>query len=60
MDDTTKTWPKGIEDTSEGRCDAALSIRGAGYRCDLSTHHEGWAHSSKDAESIWSSGTVTR
>lgn len=44
----------GIEDTSQGRCDAHVTIRGADYRCDLAAAHEGWAHSSREASAIWS------
>lgn len=46
--------PGDERDTSKGRCDAALSISGAAYRCDLAVDHNGWAHSSSEAGSIWS------
>lgn len=47
---------KPVSDTD--RCNAALSIRGAGYRCDLAVDHQGWAHSSRSADSIWADASV--
>lgn len=44
---------RGIDDTSSGRCSAALNIAGQAYRCDLATRHNGWAHQSREAEAIW-------
>jgi hypothetical protein len=43
----------GINDTSKGRCESALIIRGEHFRCDLAVKHGGWAHSNADAEAIW-------
>jgi hypothetical protein len=41
-------------------CPAALNIAGEHFPCDWmeqmaegSTNHEGWAHSNKDAQAIW-------
>jgi len=48
---------KGIDDTSEGQCAAALNIKGEHFRCDLALDHNGWAHSSRGAEAIWSPAT---
>ena len=44
---------EGIYDTSNGRCNAWITIQGTTSRCDLAIEHDGWAHSSKIAEAIW-------
>ena len=47
---------EGIEDTSAGRCTAALNIAGAHYQCDYGINHAGWAHTSRAAQAIWEGG----
>ncbi|MCT1608000.1 hypothetical protein M3B43_11880 [Nesterenkonia massiliensis] len=49
----------GILNTSAGRCDAAVTIEGAAYRCELAEHHKGWAHSSKAAQTLWADASTT-
>ena len=44
---------EGIEDTSAGRCTAALNIAGAHYQRDYGICHDGWAHASRAAQAIW-------
>lgn len=44
---------RGIYDTTNGQCDAALDIRGERFPCELSSEHQGWAHQSRSAEAIW-------
>lgn len=44
---------KGIDDISNGRCKAGVVIKGEHHRCDLAAEHDGWAHSSREAETIW-------
>lgn len=48
------TTPTDINGTSQGQCSAHLTIRGEDFRCDLALDHNGWAHSNKAAEAIWS------
>jgi hypothetical protein len=38
----------------EGQCQAALNIKGEHFPCDLDADHDGLAHSSAQAEAIWS------
>lgn len=45
---------EGIHDTSQGRCNEHLNLKGEDFRCDLAIDHYGWAHSNKAAEAIWS------
>lgn len=44
---------RGIDDTSRGRCEAPLNIKGEHFQCDLAVEHDGWAHTSKAAGAIW-------
>lgn len=45
-----------INDTSAGRCTAALTIKGETFRCDLAAEHSGWVHSNRPAEAVWNGG----
>lgn len=44
---------QGIRDLSKDQCEARLSVRGEDFRCDLALDHNGWAHSNKAVEAIW-------
>lgn len=35
------------------RCGAALNIAGEHFWCDLVAGHAGWAHSNKEAQTLW-------
>ena len=35
------------------RCPAKLNVTGGDFSCDYVQEHEGWAHSSKAAQAIW-------
>jgi len=37
----------------EPQCPSLIAIGGDVYRCDLYLEHNGWAHSSRDAQAIW-------
>lgn len=45
-----------INDTSAGRCTAALIVKGETFLCDLAAEHVGWAHSNQAAEAVWNGG----
>lgn len=34
-------------------CPSSLTIKGEGYRCDLTPPHDPWAHNSTAAEAQW-------
>lgn len=42
-----------IENVSNGRCTAGVSIKGQDFRCDYGTPHVGWAHFSAAVETAW-------
>jgi hypothetical protein len=34
-------------------CPGALTIRGEHFPCDMMAPHDGWGHSNKEAEAVW-------
>lgn len=48
---TTCGWPKAQHELPS--CTGALTIAGASYSCDLTAPHDGWGHSNKEAQAIW-------
>lgn len=35
-------------------CRGHLNIKGEAFACDLTAPHDGWAHSNRRAEAVWS------